>query len=275
MTGSKACSPATTACADTPADIAAAAAASEFLTLCRPAMASRYCKSCPMARACTCQAPSTQCAWTQSSTPSPPAPSRAKVVVRRLPDKVFQIGVNSSSLGNTTAPCALTAAMTEPFSSATARTVCMNSICSRWALLTTATVGCTIAAKVAISPGWFMPSSSTAIWCCWRRRNKVSGTPMSLLRFPRVASEPPSGQKAARMDANICVTVVLPLLPVTAITGMWNCTRQVLASAPSANRVSATVMQAMPPTPLRSASAWQIAATAPRCAASARKALAS
>src|SRR5438876_3274931 len=46
----------------------------------------------------------------------------------------------------------------------------------------------------------------------WRRRSKVSGTPMSLFRFPSVENaESPS--QARRMDAIICVTVVLPLLP--------------------------------------------------------------
>ena len=39
----------------------------------------------------------------------------------------------------------------------------------------------------AISPGWFMPSSTTAARCSaasWRRRSSVSGTPMSLLKLP-------------------------------------------------------------------------------------------
>ena len=41
----------------------------------------------------------------------------------------------------------------------------------------------------AISPGWFMPSSSTAARCASSRsRSSVSGTPMSLLKLPAVAS---------------------------------------------------------------------------------------
>ena len=40
------------------------------------------------------------------------------------------------------------------------------------------------------------------------------------------------------MDAIICVTVVLPLLPVTAISGSLNCARQPAASAPSASLLS-------------------------------------
>jgi hypothetical protein len=65
----------------------------------------------------------------------------------------------------------------------------MNSWCSRCALLTSATVGCAMAASVAISPGWFMPSSTTRRGACAgaRRRSSVSGTPMSLLKLPCVA----------------------------------------------------------------------------------------
>ena len=69
--------------------------------------------------------------------------------------------------------------------------------------------------------------------------------------------------------------MVLPLLPVTAITGISNCARQAVASAPSAKRVSGTSIQAMVIKPLRSAPGWQMAATAPRCWASAKKAFAS
>ena len=64
----------------------------------------------------------------------------------------------------------------------------MNSRCSRCALFTSATVGATIAASGAISPGWFMPISTTPARCqrvsSWRRRSSVSGTPMALLRLP-------------------------------------------------------------------------------------------
>jgi hypothetical protein len=73
--------------------------------------------------------------------------------------------VYSSSPGNTATPSAGKACSTEPFSRATASTVCMNSWCSRWALLTRATVGAAMAARRAISPGWFMPSSTTAALC--------------------------------------------------------------------------------------------------------------
>jgi hypothetical protein len=61
-----------------------------------------------------------------------------------------------------------------------------------------ASVGAAMRASTAISPGWFMPISITAAWCCARRRNSVSGTPMSLFRLPRVARAA-SPKAAARM----------------------------------------------------------------------------
>ena len=100
----------------------------------------------------------------------------------------------------------------------------MNSWCSRWALLTNATVGRAMAANWAISPGWFMPISTTALRCDGRRRSKVKGRPMSLLKLPWVAKDwSGPGCQARKMLAIICVTVVLPLLPVTANKGSENC----------------------------------------------------
>ena len=64
----------------------------------------------------------------------------------------------------------------------------MNSRCSRCALLTSAIVGAAICARRAISPAWFMPSSTTAARQPSRRRSSVSGTPMSLLKLPSVAN---------------------------------------------------------------------------------------
>ena len=83
-----------------------------------------------------------------------------------------------------------------------------------------ATVGMAMALRRAISPGWFMPSSITAACCAASMRNSVSGTPISLFRLPRVARRPSSPWAAARIEAIISLTVVLPLLPVTPMTGM-------------------------------------------------------
>ena len=103
-----------------------------------------------------------------------------------------------------------------------ASTLAMNSWCSRCALLSSATLGAARAASSAISPGWFIPSSTTAARCqvlsSWRRPSSVSGTPRWVLKLPAVANAA-SPSHARRMVAIICVTVVLPLLPVTAISG--------------------------------------------------------
>ncbi len=64
---------------------------------------------------------------------------------------------------------------------------------------------------------------------------------MSLLKLPLVASTLSSSPAAARrIAASISLTVVLPLLPVMATSGMSNCLRQCAASLPSAMRVSST-----------------------------------
>ena len=133
--------------------------------------------------------------------------------------------------------------MTAPFSRAAASTLSMNSWCSRCALLTSATVGSVSAASIAISPGWFMPSSTTPARCqhasSWRSRSSVSGRPMWLFRLPSVANAA-SPSQARRMLAIICVTVVLPLLPVTAISGRLKRARQAPASRCSAASESVT-----------------------------------
>ena len=86
-----------------------------------------------------------------------------------------------------------------------------------------------------------MPISTTALRCEGRRRSKVRGRPMSLLKLPWVArawSGP--GCQARKMLAIICVTVVLPLLPVTASKGSENCWRQPAANSPKASKLLGT-----------------------------------
>ena len=48
-------------------------------------------------------------------------------------------------------------------------------------------VGCAIAAQFAVSPRWFIPSSTTAARCTSRSARSVSGSPTALLRLPSVA----------------------------------------------------------------------------------------
>ena len=168
-------------------------------------------------------------------------------------------------------PSAASASIAAPFSRATASTLAMNSRCSRCALLTRVTVGRAIVASREISPGWFMPSSTTAARCVGRRRSRVSGRPMSLLKLPSVA-KPASPCQARKMAAIICVTVVLPLLPVTATSGRSKRCRQAAASWPRARRESATSSPGRPASARpRSANA----ATAPAALAWTRKSCAS
>ena len=148
----------------------------------------------------------------------------------------------------------------------------MNSWCSRCALLTRPTVGSAISASRAISPGWFMPISTTAARWPACRRNRVSGTPISLFRLPRVERMWSAPYSAARMDAIISLTVVLPLLPVTPMTGIAKRLRHTCAIWPSAWRVSGTTSAGSErPAGTRSTTA----AAAPRTATSARKSCAS
>ena len=80
-------------------------------------------------------------------------------------------------------------------------------------------VGSAISHRRAISPSPLMPISMTA--ASWReaRRSSVCGTPMWLLRLPSVFNVI---NRSARMAAIMSLVVVLPLLPLTATTGMSN-----------------------------------------------------
>ncbi len=130
-------------------------------------------------------------------------------------------------------------------------------------------VGAASRARRAVSPGWFMPSSTTAARWCVRRRNSVSGTPTSLLRLPSVARRSSSPYAAARIAAIISFVVVLPLLPTTTTSGMRCRARQPCARSPSAMRVSSTSTDgttAEPRPRSTSTAAAPRAATSPRYA---------
>ena len=75
--------------------------------------------------------------------------------------------------------------------------------------------------------------------CSGVSRNSVSGTPMSLLKLPAVASTFPCVRS---MAASISLTVVLPLLPVIAM--VFGCTLAFTAapSKPNAWRVFCTTI---------------------------------
>lgn len=275
MTGANADS----ACAITsgamPAASAQAVAASALRALCTPSNGSVKEKRRP--GACTSiRWPSAVSVTAADTAP----PSMPKSSTRRVPAAARHSGAYSpplaASRGKTATPSAGSAASTAACSAATASTLTMNSWCSRCALLISATVGWAMAASTSVSPGWFMPSSSTASRCCAVRRNSVSGRPMSLLRLPAVARRAASPTAHAKTAEIISLTVVLPLLPVTATTGIGNRRRQPAASWPSAMRVSATVSTATPDRSGIPAGGRDTSTTAaPRATTSGRKSCAS
>ncbi len=142
-------------CAAMPAACAQAAAASALRTLCSPGMASvtlaspvGVARAISLSRGFNANRPVT-------------SPARMPNSIRlRPPALSLNISAIGSSAFSTATPSAGSASNTLAFSAATASTECMNSRCSRWALFTSATVGHAIAASEAISPGWFMPSST-------------------------------------------------------------------------------------------------------------------
>ena len=158
-----------------------------------------------------------------------------------------------------------------PFSAATFSSDPMPDKWARCALVTIATVGRARRASAIISPGRFMPISTTAARCRASSRSRVSGSPISLLKLPCVASTA-SPKAARRMLAIISLVVVLPLLPVTAISGREKRERRQPASKPSACRVSATTISGRPGTStFCTACPSMTAAAAPAAWAAARK----
>ena len=96
----------------------------------------------------------------------------------------------------------------------------------------TTTVGRIQLINCAISPGWLIPASITAAFVRGVSFKSMRGTPTALLKLPSVASIASSPQACLRMEAIICVVVVLPLDPTTQMSGIENCARQARASAP-------------------------------------------
>ena len=102
-----------------------------------------------------------------------------------------------------------------PFSWAMASRLPMNSMCAVPMFVMMATSGFAIAARGWISPGWFMPISSTAISSAALARSSMRGTPMWLLKLPSVFSTRNRRLKTAAVKSFV---LVLPLLPVIATT---------------------------------------------------------
>ena len=112
---------------------------------------------------------------------------------------------------------------------------------AEWILVMTAIVGAPIRASRSISPGTFIPISTTAAPCSGPRPRSVRGRPMRLLKFPVFFN---TFRLRLKIAAVISLVLVLPLLPETAITGMSNLMRRFRASSPSAKRVSLTKITA-------------------------------
>ncbi len=83
-------------------------------------------------------------------------------------------------------------ANSSPSAAATPSRLPRPSRCSGWMVVMSAASGSATAVSRAISPGWFIPSSTTAATCSGRRRRSVSGTPTSLFRLPSVFSDGPA-----------------------------------------------------------------------------------
>src|SRR5439155_1192087 len=123
-------------------------------------------------------------------------------------------------------------------------------------------------ARAAISPGCWLPISSTSAWCSAASRRSVNGSPHWLLKLPLGFS---TCQRTPRTPAISSLVVVLPFEPVTATTGIENRARWYAASRPSARVVSSTSTSGTL-AGTSSWSAWTTRHAAPREAASARNA---
>ena len=98
-------------------------------------------------------------------------------------------------------------------------------------------VGWEMLHNASISCWWFAPISTTAISCDGFMESSVSGTPMWLLRFPKVYWTLYFCISTVLMSSFV---VVLPLLPVSPITGMVSCCLWCLASACKKSKVEGT-----------------------------------
>jgi hypothetical protein len=88
-----------------------------------------------------------------------------------------------------------------------------------------------------ISPGRLAPASTINAWVSAGASRIVSGTPIRLLRFARVAYVRYLVPSTA---ASISLVLVFPLVPVTAMTGPSSIRRRVRARSPKARSGSST-----------------------------------
>src|SRR5258705_330742 len=131
------------------------------------------------------------------------------------------IGRGESAPANSGAPGG-GAKPSEAFSRAIASSEPSPSRCALPALVMSAAPGSPSPASIAISPAWLVPSSTAAARCPGVRRSRVTGTPQWLLRLPSVLS---TGPAVASTAATRSLVVVLPALPVIAISNPCHCSR--------------------------------------------------
>src|SRR5262245_12449909 len=155
-----------------------------------------------------------------------------------------------------------------PFSAATPSSEPSPSRCAGPTLVTTPTFGRAMPQSGAISPRPLVPISTTSAFVDASARRIVSGTPRSLLKERIDWTTGPSG---SRTFAIISRVLLLPLLPVTAITGHVSVRRCAAPRSASAFFGYLTRMSARSANSAGSggASSGTIAADAPRRSASA------
>ncbi len=243
------------------------AAASAFVTLCRPAKWSRRARR-PSDVSRTKLTPSGV---------SSISPARMSAAPRALP-KALKVQTRAglaaaiartrgSSAFSTTAPPAGMIRTSALFSRWTSSREPRNSVWAEETVVTAAMVGRAISASAAISPGLLVPSSSAAARCSAVSLRRVSGSPHWLLKLDSGLSTGPSTPSTA---AIISLVVVLPFEPVTAATGIekrWRCHA---ASRPRALVVSSTSTTGTPGG-RSSGTEWITRQAAPRPTASRRK----
>ena len=115
--------------------------------------------------------------------------------------------------------------------------------CASPTFVHTRTSGSAISTSLLISPAWFIPSSITATSGLARSCISDSGRPMWLFRFPLFFT---TRKRVASSSAIVSFVVVLPALPVIAITRVSAASRTACARSCSARNVSATSMTPLP-----------------------------
>ena len=148
-----------------------------------------------------------------------------------------RIGVTSSPCGIMAWPPGSSPWKIEAFSAAMPSSEPNASICAGATVVIIATCGRAMRDSGAISPGWFMPSSTMAKSVSAGIRASVSGTPQWLFRLASAAWTRPSGASAA---AAMSLVEVLPTEPVIASTRARVRARAARPNASSAGTTSAT-----------------------------------